>query len=227
MAAAIERVLIVDDQEDARTSMRDIVQDANLEPFIQREAIKSKEHFIEQTCQNYDAAIFDQHLSSGNFAAFEGAAAVADLYRRQFPALLATKLSGGELDSIRKFRSKIPVLLMNGDPQPDDIIDGIHICRREFAREFTDARKPWRTLLRITESDSNGAMVSVIVPAWSDTEIRISVDVFPEGLRSLIRPDARFFAEVNLGAQASSDLYFENFKPLNPVSEAYARFIRP
>jgi hypothetical protein len=60
---------------------------------------------------------------------------------------------------------------------------------------------------------SNPIHVYVVVPGWiSDEAIKLPLELFPEDLRRHVKPDERFFAVINLGAETQEDLYFDSIE---------------
>jgi hypothetical protein len=52
-----------------------------------------------------------------------------------------------------------------------------------------------------------------IVPGWDPRQVvRFPVDIVSFPLRRLLKPDARFVAKVNIGAETPADLYLSDFE---------------
>lgn len=214
----IESVMIIDDKADARESMSEVVQDADLNPVLLNRSIPTFSH-LEKELQSVDAAIFDHHLKIGKYAGFNGAEAVSHLYEKGFPALLITNFAEAELEKIRIFRSKIPVVISGSAPSPDAIKEGLSKCINEFSGVFSDDRKPWRTLVRVEEVHPESNSILVQVPGWSSEIVKLDIENLPKNLQSSVKPDERYFAKVNVGAKHYQDLYFSDFQSLTPPTE--------
>ena len=107
----IKRVAVIDDKPEARDTMAESITDAQLQPIVfGKGQIGSLADLISRLLKESDAAIFDYHLSPGNYANFSGAEAVSELYAKKFPAILVTAWSDADIDSIRPYRRHIPVL---------------------------------------------------------------------------------------------------------------------
>jgi hypothetical protein len=221
----IQRVAVIDDDEQAREAMAESIVDANLQPVVQRTCLNSLDELINKLPRDADAALCDHRLTPRNYAAFQGAEAVAALYQISFPALLVTAWSTEDIDNIRPYRRKIPVLIKSGGLEPAIIRGGITVCLNEFNNIFLRERKPQRALLRIEDTDSSFAYV--IVPSWDpDTGLKLPLTLFPEHLGH-IKPGLRFFAIVNIGALKNEDLFFDGFEIAEEPGNSYADLIRP
>lgn len=76
---------------------------------------------------------------------------------------------------------------------------------------FEPDRRPWRAMVRVTGLEKEN--LRVVLPGWdSGQEIQINKDRLPKELRRDLRVDRRFFAEVNIGAENESELYFKAFE---------------
>ena len=171
--------------------------------------------FIQMSIKEADAVICDHKLTKGTYANFSGADAVAYFYKEKFPALLCTAYSKADLLSIRKNRQYIPVLIESDQVNPDNITKGFEICIKELKGVFSQVRKAWKVLVRVEEiyQDSKPEMFDVILPGWNSREIiRLPFEIVKREYRDRIKPETRFHAYVNKGAESQEDLYFKNFQ---------------
>lgn len=211
----ITRVDVVDDKSDARKIMALTVDEANLEPVLENGPLPSLNQFVDAAIKKADAAICDYKLNLGKYAGFTGAEAVAKFYDSKWPALLCTTYGKADIDAMRLYRRKIPVLIRTDNLSPDTIAIGLEYCIRELKTNFSPDRKPWRTLVRIEEVDKEmfPLMFFVVLPGWCSTDkIRLPFDIIPSDLQKNIKPGVRFHAQVNKGAENQDDLYFDNFE---------------
>lgn len=207
----ISRVKIVDDNKHARKSLSFIVSDINWEPVEELGPIFNLDEFVSSSMQTVDAVICDHKLTT--YAKFTGAQAVAEFYQHKFPALLYTAWSRADLVYMRLFRRFIPVVLNPGEANPETIVEGFKICKRELAGEFASNRKPWRTLIRVVDMDIDTKSFFVVLPFWNSSEvIRLPLEIAPVPLRGKLALGFRFHAKVNLGTEDQNDLYFEAFE---------------
>ena len=221
----IKKIAIIDDNSDARDSMGECIEDADMEPVFEPPGRDTIEQYVQRIMNSSDAAIFDHHLRPGNYADFDGAEAVAYAYSLNFPALLVTIYAGTDIKEIRPLRRKIPVLIPGLDPEIDIIKKGIKQCLDEFSDQYLPERKPHRTMVRITEVYDES--LNVIIPAW-DHRISISIPkkLIPDELSKYIDAGARFIAHVNIGATGSDQIYFENFQIAKNPEGKYAELLR-
>ncbi len=211
----IERIWVVDDDPAPRQMLAHSLLIASLEPFEELGPLSDLDSFISGKVQSVDAVICDHKLGLRSYATFDGAEAVARLYDFKKPAVLLTKYSKSDIDSMRKYRRKIVALMSSDDFEIDSVLNGFERCIREFKGEFLPSRKPWRTLLRVDSVDSSPGfkMFFVVIPAWQSSEtVRLPMDLIASTYQSRIQPGYRFHAQVNIGAETSEELYFENFE---------------
>ena len=162
-------------------------------------------------------ALCDHRLREGNYAGFDGAAAVAALYDDQKPAILVTDYGKVDIDtSIRTFRRRIPVLIPTSEALPDRIIQGLEACEREVVlHEIPISRRPRRALVMIDEvvQSPNGGQVIAFVPQWRANEaVSFPELIIPDALRAELKKDRILIAWVNTDAELNEDLFFENFE---------------
>jgi hypothetical protein len=211
----IERVGVVDDSEDTRDTISDELEDAQVEPAPFDGPFGTLNDLIGTVAAAVDAVVCDHHLSPRNYAPCTGAEAVANWYANRFPAVLVTRYEKAEIEEIRKFRRNIPSLIPSDEANPDTIVKGLQTCIEEFNGRFIPPRKPWTNMFRIDDVDENAkpVQVYVVIPGWQSTEaIKLTLDMFPGPLREHVKPDERFFAVMNVGAETQEDLYFDDIE---------------
>jgi CheY-like chemotaxis protein len=223
---SIQRVMVIDDQPDARDAMAFSVEDADLEPIFHDRPFNSITECL-STVTTADAAIFDHHLKPSNYANFNGASVVAQLYQQKFPSLLVTAWAKVDIDNIRPFRQHIPILIKSGHAESQIIQSGFEQCINEFSGQYSFSRKPWRTLVRIEEIDLQILRVYVVIPGWDPNEVvSLPLLMFSESQRKELVPKARFFAKVNTGADHQEELYLTDFEIIEKPRGKYAKFLR-
>lgn len=210
----IQKVRIVEDDPHTRASLAETVTDAKFEPVLEEGPLPDLKDFTKSAIRDTDAFIFDHYLKKKQYAPFDGAEAVAFLYKKS-PSLLCTTWGKAVIDTMRVYRRRIPVLIRSDDLDLDTITVGFEYCIREFNGNFSPSRRPWRTLVRIEEVDEEmkPPMFFVVLPGWySSDKIRLPLDLIPPDLRKKIKPGVRFHTQVNKGAENQDDLYFDNFE---------------
>ena len=228
----VERIKIVDDNEDQRESLRDALEDVGYEATVVQGQFTSPEQLAAAIMDDADAAICDHDLRPSNFASFLGAEVVAELYKRQFPVLLVTAYTKSDIDTIRPYRRFIPVLLtpdeVNHGIDEGLIAEGFQICREEFGGIFRPSRKPHRTLMRILRTDlkQSPKSIEVVLSSWtSDEAIRLPLEMLPEELHQYANIGERFYAMVNVGADTQEELFFEYFEYRGPGEGVKGDFV--
>ncbi|HLO88411.1 MAG TPA: hypothetical protein VK203_25870 [Nostocaceae cyanobacterium] len=218
------KIAIVDDDKTLAEATAWEVEAAGYEPLLFVDG-----HFQDVnelvTCimsKNVQGSVCDHRLSNSGLANFYGAQLVAALYDLKLPSILITQYTDIDTSSsIRKWRNKIPVLLSREQADASSIAKGIENCRLELAGKRTGSRKPYRTIVRITniDAESHEPVVDAFVPGWNPHKaVRFPASLMPKNMIDVIidvlqsKPNIRLFARVNIGAENYDDLYFENFE---------------
>ena len=213
----IQTIAIVDDDRENSVLWQMQVKAAGLSPLILDEPFENLDVFVARVKNGAQGAICDHKLRhlGGNWP-FDGAEAVARLYEIQIPAILVTKYRRHEAEfSIRLYRRRIPVLLSREDVDPGSIIDGLANCALEISGETLPGRKPRRALVLIDGTE--GEHIVAFVPQWNpDMAVNFSRTLFPENLQADVAKGQTYSALVNIGAQDSDELFFEDFQLAPP-----------
>jgi len=224
----IRTVSIVDDDQRTAFFMKMYIKGLGLEPFVieAKKPFESVQDLTRIIRDNSQAALCDHRLPYRNFAKFLGAEVVADLYDTQFPAILITQWKTVDQDvSIRKYRRKIPVLLSHDESNPEAIKSGISYCASELHGNYTAERKPHRAIVIVMKksNESGEEVIDAFLPSWNPNEgVRFPSALIQSDLRSRVQPGTNLFAYVNIGAESSEDLYFEDERfELAPESSPY------
>lgn len=211
--ADIKKIGIIDDQEGTRNSLAFIVEDADLEPICQEESVTDLNIYLATLRGSFDAVVTDHHLKKAeSYFPVNGAEFAARCYEKFIPSLLVTRYEQPEILEIREFREKLPVVLTPDEYQPDTLIQGLQKCIDEFNGKISSDRKAWRTLIRIDDvkDDKN---VYIIIPAWNSQQaIALNTSNLPIKLQSVVKPDMRLFAEVNIGNENANELFIRNWE---------------
>jgi hypothetical protein len=202
----IDRICIIDDNEEFRLGLEDTVQESDFIPVSQNERVDNLEMFLNDIVQINDAVVSDHQLKKKNYFPVNGAEVVYRCYERGIPSVLVTRYEP-HIGEIRKFRKNIPVILNPEEFEPDTLYKSLEVCIDEFNGEIKPARKIWRSLVRIDSLDKNH--IYVIIPSWDTNEIiSLNIEDLPEKMRSVIEPDLRLHAKVNIGCESANDLFF-------------------
>ncbi len=212
----IQRIAIVDNESTDAQIPEWEVEAAGFEPIIVNRSFKKIEELAAYIKAEAQGALCAHRLASYGLAHFYGAKLVASLYDLKIPAVLITQYADIDNDvSIRKWRDKIPVLLNRNEADADTIRRGIAKCASELEGNVPYTRRPHRVLLRITNItyESNEQVVDAIIPSWNPHwAVRFPVSLIPPDLHGMLAIDIAFFAQVNIGAEKSDDLYFREFE---------------
>jgi CheY-like chemotaxis protein len=207
----IQQVLVVEDNSDAREGYQYTLEDMHLEPVLEKGPLGKLEAYISTVAGRYDAAICDHHLTESGYAEFNGAKLVAEMNRRQQPAVLCTAWEEAGVDEIRRFRRDIPCLLKPGELDPESFRRALKLCIDEFDGHFLPSRYPSRTLVRVEDVDQENAYV--ILPGWNPQEvIRLTLRTISPDVRSSVKTGVRLHAHVNIGAERQEELYFDQWE---------------
>ena len=142
----ISRVLIVDDDPEARASYAYPVEDLRLQPVMFEGPVGSPESFIAKVKPS-DAVVCDYHLRMrSSYSACNGDELMVTCYKAGIPGILCTAYSTVTIRC--DYRRYIPVLFKTNGPEPDAFIMAWKKCLREMSGIFHPTRRPWRTLVR-------------------------------------------------------------------------------
>lgn len=208
----VDRVLIVDDEPEARGGYGYAVEDLDLEPVMVSGPVGNTESFVADA-RPTDAVICDYHLRQRSYAACDGDELVAACYKAGIPGILCTTFTDVGVTIRRDCLRYIPALLKTNSPDPEAFVDGLKHCIGEMKEVFRPARRPWRTLVRVAAVDEGGGFFYAVVPGWSPRKkIRLYNDGVPDEIQQLLKPGRRFHAEVNIGAGSGEDLFFVSWE---------------
>jgi hypothetical protein len=187
-----------------------------VEPVSEEGPLGQLDDFVRRAQGRLDAVLCDHHLRIRNYSTFDGAQLAAALYEVNVPAVLCTRWEDAQLDLIRPYRDRVPALVQSDDFNPDVFRGALTLTIRELRGEYSQQRRLWRTQVHIVDvgADDQKEFFYVDLPAWtSDKVIRLrKADLGPE-LASKLQIDARWHAQVNIGAEDSWELYFLNWEP--------------
>ena len=211
----ISKLKIVDDNAIVRDSLAETVKDMNISPDVIVDPLGSLENFLKTQTDDTDAFIFDHQLKQSGYALFNGAEAVASLYKKR-PSVLYSAWIYADADTIRFHRRHIPSIIHSIDEiDPDRIAREIEVCLNEFKDEYLPSREPIKTRVRIESVDreKTPAVVYAVIPSWNPKEvIRFPLSMVPPSIRSNINEGVRLWAQVNLGAEDHSGLVLDSFE---------------
>ncbi len=211
----IDRVLVVDDQPDAREGHTWLLEDAHFEPVLEPGPLDSDpraytRRVVEQ--MQVEAALCDERLGvRGGYASYFGSALIKAFYQHRFPAVLCTRYEDAAINDIRPFRRWIPVLLTPDELNEDAEVFGRACaeCVYELDVGFRENRKPWRAQLLVADEDEKREHFWFQVPAWEHNAlIRMRANDLPREIVAELHTESRLFAQINLGAERTEDLYF-------------------
>ena len=210
----IKKIAIVDDDKTEVEVAELEIKDAGFEPFpVEGGPFQMVEDLITLISSNAQSAICDHRLRYSGFANFSGAELVARLYDLRIPAVLISQYA--DIDgnaSIRACRDKIPVLLNRDETDASSIARGIEYCVNELRGQIANTRKPHRSLLRIELVEQES--IDVIIPGWNPHRaVRLPKSLIPTSFwESHLKIGEHLFAQINIGAEKASDLYFKDFE---------------
>jgi hypothetical protein len=211
----ISTVGVVDDEPGAREGYELTLEDANVEPIGEVGPLGDLRDFVRDVRGRLDAVLCDHHLRIRNYSTFDGAQLAAALYEVNIPAVLCTRWEDAQLDLIRPYRDRVPALIQFEDFNPDSFIGALTLTIRELRGEFSQQRRPWRTQVHIADvgTDEQKEFFYVDLPSWtSDKVIRLRKADLGSELADHLQIDARWHAQVNVGAEDSWELYFRDWE---------------
>ena len=205
----IERVLIVDDDSEARDTFAFPIEELELEPIKFPGPILSTKEFT-TNADSTDAVLCDFHLKKHSYSKFNGDILMAACFSANIPGVLCSTFTDVDFTISRKYLRYIPSLLKSSSPDPTEICDAWTRSLEEMNGVFVPSRRPWRTQLRIDEVDEENKCAYAIIPAWdAHRKIRIESEDVPEEIYKQMSPDKILHTVVNIGAEGYEDLYFD------------------
>ncbi len=211
----LRRVAVVDDNPDDRELIAWALEEVGLEPII-IDALDTVDDAVRQVRSVADAVVCDHQLRWGDYATFDGAELVARCFEGGFPAVLVTAYVMDTDASIRLYRRNIPGLIARDQLDGERLEAELTASRCELNDRPPPDRVPYPTLVRVLRirPGTTEPMVDVVIPQWNPHR-NVS---FPARMLGALgqHPDQqleghRFIAQVNIGAEDESELYFEGF----------------
>jgi hypothetical protein len=207
----IERVRIIDDEEQTRAALELHVDEWELVAIQQTESVFSIESFFDATIKKGDAIVTDHHLRKRNYFPINGAQVTAMCYDKAIPTVLVTRYETSDMHEIRQYRDRIPVILKPDEVDSGSLERAFEVFLREMNGEKSAERKAWRTQVIVDDVVDNHFYV--VVPGWNPNEtVYLSRNNLPEGAFEKLRSDMILYAHVNTGAASINDLYFINWE---------------
>lgn len=221
-----EIVVIDDDRIGAEISCMAVESLGKPVKLIDRGKFTNVDQLLAKVFENTShdiGVVCDHQLMNGALADFYGSELVAGLYRQKVPAILVTQYIDKDIDtSIRRFRRWTPALLKRGQLVDEDNLKmAFDFCNAELFGPTPASRIPYRTLVEITSiaKDGENGVAEAIVHGWNpDEPVGFPMLLLPSTIRNQVvktvdkENSAFVFAEVNVGAGRSSELYFDSFE---------------
>ena len=213
-AETIDRILIIDDDAEARKGFAYSIEDLGITPVPEAGPITHLDRFVAEVPRRAQAVMCDYRLkTTGEYSSFNGDELVAECYRHRIPGLLCTQYTDVATEMNRQLLRFIPALLRTSSPEPESIRTSLLRCQDELRGVFHPARKAWRTLVRVDDVSHDGRYCHVIVPAWNPNQaIRIYFQDIPQHVLRNLRTGMRVHAKVNIGADSFEDIYFDEWE---------------
>jgi CheY-like chemotaxis protein len=212
----INKVAVVDDDDEAAMTMIHTLEDAGFVAFRQP-AFDTIQQMADAIIEGSDAAVCDHRLRYGAYADITGAQLGAELVRRQHPTILVTQYLDQYADiAIRSYRSNLPVVLRRDEAdEPESLRAGFARCINEFRRGKIDDRKLHKTILKVKEIQSIGGevVIDAIVHGWNSKDaVRFPMELVAEGDRASVCENSSLEAMTNVSTETKVDLYFEDVR---------------
>ena len=212
-----QKIAIADDNLSYLVQKSQIVQMAGFEPLQLRGQYHAIQDLLDEVRNGKaEALVCDHKLSEGNYANFDGVEVVAALYNSHTPALLVTDYVDSDLDSIRRYRRKVPVLIRGGSFTQSAIKKGLKDWQEEVINHNIPLhRRARRAVIMIDDiiEGPKGRTLTIFVPRWREHEaISISEDIIPQNLRKDLKKGNVLTASINTDTELREDLFFEDFR---------------
>ncbi len=211
-----QKAAVIDDNKMNRERWGDLLLSIGYDPIIYNSITSLS--FLENDLieKKISYAMCDHRLNEANYAKFLGAKAVASLYDKKVSTLLITGWQNNDADTtIRYYRKKIPILLAPKEVNPVNIKNGFETVYKEVVENIIPPeRQTCRTIMTVTDIIKKGNLeiVKVVMLQWnSNKEVGFPLKMLPVNLNGIVRSGLMILADVNIDAEKSEDLFFENF----------------
>jgi len=211
MLALNERVAVIDDEPDGRDTIVDLLGEQHFEPIPIIGPFGSD---IDRLIAEVDKAdpgfvICDHRLTAKQYATFTGLQVVERLIEKKRPAMLITTFQEPDLIALRAARPRIPVIKGRDGFKYDEVSHFREIVRREIAEQPVPSRRPHRVILRV--ADVRASEIDIVVPSWNrDHGFILPKAQLAGAVRSAVRKGDYLLGDVNIGATAEDEIYFDN-----------------
>lgn len=136
-SAAIERILIVDDDAGAREGFGCSVEELGITPVPEPGPITDLDKFVARFPDEAQAVVCGYRLKTGGaYSSFNGDEVVAACFRRGIPGLLCTQYTDVVVEMNRRLLRFIPSLLMTSSPPPGTSPPRCAAARRSSPARF-------------------------------------------------------------------------------------------
>ncbi len=218
-------VKIVDDDLRSANQAKSLIQNLDLRAdLITDGSYTSVEQLLDKILAGGQkvGVLCDHRLMHGALASFYGSELVATLYKHQVPSILTTEFSHADINtSIRKYRRWTPVMMSRRELNMSSVLDAFAFCEEELAGNTPSPRIPYRTLVEIhsVQMDARMQVAEATLGGWqADDRVRFPLSLMSKDDQvktcETVKEQgfAFLFADVNIGAYKSADLFFENFE---------------
>ncbi|MGY3091292.1 CheY-like chemotaxis protein [Hymenobacter sp. UYAg731] len=220
-----DKIIIVDDEETGAEISLSAVDDLGIDTrLITTGKYQKVDQLLAEVMKDHVniGVLCDHKLMPGALASFYGSELVAALYKQNVPAILVTQYTEYEMDtSIREFRRWMPALITRKKLSEENVKKAFGFCADELSGAIPASRLPHRTLIEIISSkkDDEADVAEAMIRGWNpDERVGFPMALIPEAIKNNVlqtlksKCRAFVFAEVNIGASRSSELYFDSFE---------------
>lgn len=224
------RISVVEDEPDLVASLERGLARRGHQVTVISPSTPSLDDTVAAIMNVSEGALCDHHLQGGLDVDFSGADLVAELTRRDFPAVLFTGVLPAQRYAIRRNMAWIPAFLRRdeeGGLRPARVLDALGDSVQEVVHHHPrPSRTARRTLITVTASRRTGneSLVSLVVSGWPGHDaIEVPADLLAEPWAHMPR-DAEgktFVALVNIGETDGDRLFFTGVEAEPVETERY------
>lgn len=211
MLAINDRVAVIDDDDDGRDTIIDLLGEQNYTGV----AITGRfGNDIERLLNEIETAdprfvICDHRLTAKQFASFNGLQVVEELIARKRPAMLLTTFQDPDRIVLRAARPRVPVIKGRDGFKIEEVSFLCDVVSKEIANEPVTSRKPHRVLLRVEAVRDNE--IDVVVPSWNRNHAFVlPKSILGMSVRGAVKDRDYLLGDINIGATSEEELYFAN-----------------
>jgi hypothetical protein len=213
----LNTIAVVDDDPDNTAALSCSLELSGCRPISFADNLRdcTIDTLLKEITSKANGVLCDNRLSYRSSVTFCGAEAVARCIQKGFPAILVSEFTDFDIyTTIGQWRRYIPVVIPKDMITSQIIVQGYYDCLQELHNNISFSRKPRRCIVRVVDvgTDKNVQYVEAVVPQWNTRKVvRFPCSLLTH-LPQPISAGTVLLADVNIGTEHVSEIYFDNFE---------------